>query len=406
MTGGAGGGAVRSPCGGTISTTPPDVLADSGGALSNPALVFGSANGSEVAVFHGFRPDGSAGTALHASSYAWSGNEPSVTFAVDPNGGDDFAVSSVAHGNVALALHQIDPNDGSESLGFAGLVSAGSPGWLPIIPIATSEEHGRAVRLVPGYDNPPVAFNVGYLATLVTWDAKLPTTTIHSLEMAVGTSGVGIVGGLVGNADDPLACAKSPIAADAIRAGSSWIVAAASGSELGPCDSVDVGAPTSLAIDKITWGPPDTVTWTVDRVTTLKGDGAIRAVRMVAADSDGGWIVVEREGHTELQLLRVREDGKVKLQTDVRVTAESATLGAISLLDGGALIAFATQEHPNALHLQLFDADGNLSASAAPSLSSAFGASSMLASVDGAKSLLAWADDLGRIQTMQIGCTQ
>src|SRR5205823_8493336 len=60
---------------------------------------------------------------------------------------------------------------------------------LPIFPLTDAKDQPAASFMVRGYDVPPIAVNVGYLAALAAWETT-DVSGSHALRLAVSTSGV------------------------------------------------------------------------------------------------------------------------------------------------------------------------------------------------------------------------
>lgn len=311
--------------------------------------------------------------------------EPGASFVMDASGGSTFAIANAPYGAVSLLFRQRDetanPTDG---IFFVNVTSATSPDGIVPLDLAPGADDPRAVFVVRGYDAPPRAFNQGYLASLVAWDAALAGGG-HALRYAVSASGVDVLQGAVSRPNDAdLACASAPVTAAAARVGDAWLVAASSGSDLAHCDGT-AGPPTSLAIDHVAWSDPGTVDWTVDRADTRAGAKPIADVAMIA-EGDGAWIAVARAG-APLELARLGATGRLGPPVSLPFGATStslAKLGDAVLVSGAGAKAIdlaLRDRHGAPLDVAHLEATGEVASVAT------------MDAPDGSATLIAWTTD-------------
>jgi hypothetical protein len=403
------GGSAPNACPSLAVTAPADV--DTGGGIAaRPALVFGTNNGQVVSVFHALTQDPGAGTALQVTTLMpWESWPPSPgdRFVVDAHGGKTFAVGDQLHGNVALLFTPDDSDpEATNGLAYAHAVSATSPQTLLPMTLATIAEKPAAIELVRGYDQPPVALNLGYVAMLAMWDAVDETSGTHALKLAVG-DGNNVFLGLVLQPDDPdLACAGDSIAAAAVRAGSSWLVLTATTTQdLLPCAEIDPpGPPVSLAVDRIAWDAPDTVEWTLSRTDIVPGSDPIERIRMIPT-LDGGLALVQRHGGADL--VRVDAKGFIHAAGSLSPASGSRILfSEIVPLPKGALLAHVDEGAPGQVVLEARDLDGAVLASSTIEAAGPIESLTSLGAKDGNSALIGWATNDGRVQLARAGCAE
>lgn len=404
------GGSAPFACPALAVTPPADV--DGGGGLSaRPALVFGTNNGRVVSVFHAWSKAPDAASALHVTTLEpWESWPPSAgdSFAIDPHGGQTFAVGDLLHGNVALLLwHAESEPTGDDGLAFANAVSAASPQTLELLSLAPIIEDPGAVALVRGHDTPPVGPNIGYLAMLALWDTRDAKSGAYGLKLAIGT-GDTVLFGLTWRPGDPdLACAAGRIAAAAVRAGSSWLVLTASGTDLMKCsDAASPGPPSSLAVDRIDWGPPDVIDWAIQRVDVAPGSKPIERIRMIPT-LDGGLALVQRSGPGGAELVRVDAKGAMHAAGTLSpIDGGRILFSEIVALSTGTLLAHVDEGAPGRVHLDLRDHDSVVRATATIEASGPIESLSVLQAKAGDAALLGWGTSDGRVQLARVGCAE
>ncbi len=360
-------------------------------------------------MFHGWTEvaGGTSTPELHVSTLepwdTWPPT-PGAHFVLLPESGDDFAVANVAYGNVEAMLHRADPG-GDGGLMLTTPLSATSPGDFVGITVAADPIVAHPSLLVRGYDTPPVAFNVGYLAMLAAWETEDAATTEHALRLAVSVSGSDILGAGVEKPDDPdLACARGPIAAAGIRSGKSWLVVAGAGSELQSCDTGSSGPPSTLVVDRLAWGPPDAVDWTLERTDAKKGATPIDAVRM-AEVFDGGFALVHRKGQSAPDLFRVTRDGKLEPPIATAIADGAHVIDmAMTSLSSGILLAYVDDLRPEHVRVEVRDRDGEIRATGGVDASGPVDGLQALSSKSGSSVLLAWRTASTEIELSRIDC--
>jgi hypothetical protein len=405
-TGGSAPDAVPFSCDGAITFSTPLSLA---AGTDTPSLVFGSNDGETVSILH-HRSETQGGTELHASTLRpWGAWPPAALseFTVDAKADGAFLAENAAYGHMQLLLRSVD-SSGASGLLFSTPMSATSPGVYEGLPVAPDPIVSAPKALVRGYDTPPIAYNLGYFAMLAVWDAEDPSTHAHSLELGVDTSGADILSGLVSRPDEPnLACADRPIPVAAARVGKSWIVVAGAGAPFQSCDASSAGAPTSLVVDRMAWGPVDSLDWTLDRTDTKLGKKPIEWLKM-ATTHGGALVLVSRAGDAAPTLVPVSPEGKLgdAIPTDAppdgRVS--DAALGA---LDDGSLVAYVDEAATGKVRVEARDRDGKVRARGELSAGGAVSDLTTLVSKDGTRAIFAWTatDGAGtHVEAARIDC--
>lgn len=398
------GGNAPIACAALAVTEPADVDTV-GGLAARPALVFGTNNGRVVSAYHAWSTDPDASSELHVTTIEPWESWPPVSgdhFSVDPLGGQTFAVGDLLHGNVALLLRHAEPQ-GDDGLAFANALSATSPQTLLPLEVAPIDEDPAAVALVRGHDSPPVAANVGYVAMLAMWDTIDAASGAHALKLAIDT-GDDPLFGLTWRPDDvDLACAGDRIAAAAVRSGSSWLVLAASSTDLIKCsDAVSPPPATSLALDRVDWGSPDTVDWSLNRADQTLGKVPVERIRMIPL-LEGALGLVQRGGGADL--VRVEASGKMHAAGKLApVDGSRILLSEIVALSDGILLAHVDEGAPGRVHLELRDDDDAVRASAVIEAGGPIESLSSLQAKAGDTALLGWATIDGRLQLARVGC--
>jgi hypothetical protein len=239
------------------------------------------------------------------------------------------------------------------------------------------------------------------------WDALDKETGIHALRYAVSATGVDLLGGVVTRPDgDDLACATEPIASAAVRVGSSWLVAASSGSPLVSCLVGVAKKPTSLVVDRLVWSTPDTVDWTLERADESPGERVIESLAMTPA-TDGAWLLVGRRGEDAQHLVRVGHDGQMKPEISLKSPGKHGVLkSSLASLANAVLIAQAGVDAPSRLALEVHDAHGAARLHAELDAQGAVASLSTLEAPDERSVLLAWTlqGDDGRLRVARVTC--
>ena len=408
-TGGAGG-ARPLACGTTLPVSSPITLDTAGGTPDQPAFAFGSNDGSVLSVFHVWSPTDGGPAEIHVSTLEpWAAWPPpaGAAWTVPAAEGRSFRVANVSYGNVEMLVHGLDPAP-NEDLLITEPMSATSPGEYLGIPVASESESPTPIALVRGYDSPPIALNWGYLAMLVTWESVDAPSGQHALHMAVSESGVDIIAGTVTRPDEPpLACATGIIHADGIRSGKSWLVATSTGAPLRACGDGPSTIASTLAIDRITWGAPDSVDWTLERADAQNGDALIESVHL-APVHDGGWALVGRKGHAVPDLVRV--DAKGKLSDPIAATppdAGSVREASIVGLGSGILVAYVDEAQPRRVRLEARDREGIVGATGAVEAAGDVSELTLLGSKDGSSVAVGYrstVDGNATIELARVGC--
>lgn len=361
-TGGAGGEGGAAPCASLVVTEA--VTVESAGAeVSRPRLVLGSESGRHVSVFFASGAKDAPTRPLRVVTIEpWEAWPPTIGFDFDvgASGGEAFAVAQAQYGKVGLLTHRSgEEDDSGEGLYFMPDFVSTAPSGVFLARVDDDEKKAVSAHLVSGYDAPPIAPNLGFMQALLVTETVSPSG-MHDLRFAVSPWSVWFLTATVQPplTDPSLACASQSIVADGVRVGQSWLVAAASGSDLVPCDVAPDAPPTNLVIDRIAWGAPDEIVWTLTQPTTLAGDAPIDGIRM-ASSGDAAWILVHREGERAPVLVRANAIGEASNETTFAIPkvgdVVDATVSTFEPSSGGVVLSQITGD---AITASLVGADG------------------------------------------------
>jgi hypothetical protein len=365
-----------------------------------------------VSIFHEWTAPGGEAAVRSAAVEPWEAwpPAPGVAFVVQPVT-QQFRVANVDHEVGAALLAETVVDELGSGLWFATGLSTSAPTSILFNHVAGLEQQPSAAMVLPGYDTPPVAGNIGYVASLAAWDERDINSGVHALKYTVGVDTEWALGATASHGKPDLACASERIAAAGARAGSSWLIAAGSGSELQSCTTgASAGAPTSLAIDRITWGAKDKVDWTVHRVASIAGAGAIKQIEMTAA-LGGAWVAVRRAGKAEVELYRLDPNGELEVSAHApkKPLETVAHVALAPIMDDGLLVALVDSGRPTEVAVELRDREGVLRASTTVGASGAVGSLALLEAQDGSNVLLAWttaasSSNAAKLQIARLGC--
>lgn len=361
-TGGAGGEGGAAPCASLVVTEAVTVESE-GAEVSRPRLVLGSESGRHVSVFFASGAKDAPTRPLRVVTIEpWEAWPPKIGFDFDvgASGGEAFAVAQAQYGKVGLLTHRSgEEDDSGEGLYFMPDFVSTAPSGVFLARVDDDEKKAVSAHLVSGYDAPPIAPNLGFMQALLVTETVSPSG-MHDLRFAVSPWSVWFLTATVQPplTDPSLACASQSIVADGVRVGQSWLVAAASGSDLVPCDVAPDAPPTNLVIDRIAWGAPDEIVWTLTQPTTLAGDAPIDGIRM-ASSGDAAWILVHREGERAPVLVRANAIGEASNETTFAIPkvgdVVDATVSTFEPSSGGVVLSQITGD---AITASLVGADG------------------------------------------------
>lgn len=343
-----GGSGGHEPCT-SLVVTDAVTLESAGAEVSRPRLVLGSESGRHVSIFFASGAADAPTRPLRVVTIEpWEAWPPTIGFDFDvgASGGEAFAVAQAQYGKVGLLTHRTgEEDDGGEGLYFMPDFVSTAPSGVFLARVDDDERKAVSAHLVSGYDAPPIAPNLGFMQALLVTETVSPSG-MHDLRFGVSPWSVWFLTALVlpPVTEPSLACASQSIVADGVRVGQSWLVAAASGSDLVACDVAPDAPPTSLVIDRIAWGAPDEIVWELTQPTSLPGDAPIDGIRMTSS-GDAAWILVHREGDSAPALVRASALGEAStdstfaLPTIAGGVVTDATVSAFAPANGGVVLA-------------------------------------------------------------------
>lgn len=364
-TGGGGGSGGAGPCT-SLVLTEAVTIESAGSEVHRPRLVLGSESGRDVSIFYASGPTDAPTQPLRVVTIEpWDAWPPAIGFDFDvgASGGEEFAVAPAQYGKVSILTHRSGEEDAAgEGLYFMPDFVSTTPSGVFLARVDDDEKKAVRAHLVNGYDTPPIAPNLGFMQALVMTETVAPSG-MHDLRFSVSPWSVWFLTTLIGppETDPSLACSSQSIAADGVRVGASWLVAAASGSDLVPCDVAPDAPPTNLVIDRLAWGAPDEIAWTLTQPTQIPMDAPIDRIRMAASGEDGAWILVHRAGDDAPRLLRANATGEASAETTFAIPdvnggdVVDADVSTFEPAKGGVVVS---QIEGESITASIVDADG------------------------------------------------
>lgn len=390
----------------------PAVVADldeEGGLHDRPTFVSAEDHDGIVSMFDTWSPDDGATWSIHVTTMEpWTTWPPTFDthFTFVDDAGPALSVQSIGPGLVHVLLQHMNYPD--EHLAFSAVTSAEIPSELHDQPVqakvaGVSLPLETPLGLTRGYDTPPISCDQGYLGTMGLWNA--PRDMISSaLRMGVWSSECGENAGVVTLPHTDIACGTD-LVGRALRQSDGWLVVSSSGTDNYRDCHDDNYLPTDLVLTRVAWGPPDEVTWTIERVATQRGDTPILDLRLATAAGRTYVLVEHFWDSASLELSRI--DADLTIEDPIEIGPAGWFGMDIAALADGILIAYPDAEDGALVDVELYDLDLKRVARSTVEASGPASNVAILASPSGHSAIIGWRADTpggAQIEMTRLDC--